>query len=108
MTTDILNRADLAQARFHFYEACSFSIAHGIAAPRALEQYGEHGALISGCVRVHFPADVKEHLRGLAQDVTKASNAAWAAKPARVRDSTMRKLSRACAANGHGFYGPQP
>jgi hypothetical protein len=109
MARNILNREDLAKARFHFFNACACSIAHDKAAALALTQYGDHGPNIAGCVRDHFPADVKDHLRGLARDVTLHSDAAYAARPKRVRMSTMRALSRACAQDGgSGFYGPQP
>jgi hypothetical protein len=84
-------------------------MAHSKAAANALAEFGDHGSLISGCVRDHFPADVKEHLRELAKDVTAESDKAWAARPTRVRHSTMLKLSRAVAQDtGSGFYGPQP
>lgn len=34
-------------------------------ASKALEQYGDHGSLIAGCVRDHFPEPVKAMLRRL-------------------------------------------
>lgn len=89
--------------------ACMFSRWHDAAAADALAEFGDHGAQISGCVRDHFPADVKEHLRILARAVTTATDAAYAARPPRVQMQTIRALGRAIAArDGSGFYGPQP
>lgn len=105
----VLDRPDLATARELFALACFASRAHSIVADAALTTYGAHGAPISGCVRDHFPGWVKDRLRELARDVTRYSDAAYAARPARVRVSTMRKLARAVARrDGSGFYGPRP
>lgn len=110
MTRDnILERTDLAAAREHFESACRHSRAHSEKASKALKQWGEHGALISGCVRDHFPEDVKNELRSHAQAVTRYSDFAYSARPKRVRLDTMRHLARSVATrDGSGFYGPQP
>lgn len=39
-------------------------------------KYGDHGPLVSGVVRGHFPADVKKVLRELAHFITEAGDAA--------------------------------
>lgn len=109
MKRDVLDRADLAMARVRFEEACRLSRWHVLLANRALDAYGAHGALISGCVRGHFPETVREALRILARGVTAESDAAYAARPPRVRMGTMRRLASAVARrDGSGYYGPQP
>lgn len=45
---------------------------------RALQQYGDHGPLISGIYRDHFPAEVKDELRTLARLQTFAEDASVA------------------------------
>lgn len=105
---NILTRRDLAKAQFYFTVACSLSLAHSRAVSLALAEYGDHGPQISGVIRDHFPDDIKEHLRGLCRDICAASDAAYASRPHGVRMTTMRALSRAVAADGTGFYGPQP
>lgn len=106
---DLLNRADLAPAAELFAMACASSREHSALARRALTEYGDHGPLISGCVRDHFPEWVKDGLRALARDVTRCSGLAHSLRPKRVRTSTMRALGQAVAArDGSGFYGPQP
>lgn len=106
---DVLTRPDLAPARYLFEGACRASRLHQSEAQRALANYGSHGPLISGCVRSHFPKAVKDRLRGLAQAASARSDAAYAARPPRVRFATMRRLARAVATrDGSGRYGPQP
>jgi len=105
---NVLTRPDLAQSRALFATACRLSRAHSALAGDALRTHGGHGPQISGCVREHFPEPVKDALRTLARAVGAASDAAWRARPPRVRHATMRALSRAVAArDGSGFYGPQ-
>lgn len=107
--TDILNRLDLEEAQRLFALSCRAARAHDREAKRALSNYGSHGPAISGCVRDHFPDGTKNMLRELARHVREKSDLAYAARPSRVRVSTMRKLARAVAArDGSGFYGPQP
>lgn len=97
-----------AAARVWFALACAASREHVAVADRALKRYGEHGPMISGCVREHFPGRVKDKLRLLARTVTRYSYMAWAARPSRARAATMRALSSAIARrDGHGFYGPR-
>lgn len=93
----------------HFTRSVMASKEHSSLVESALNKYGDHGPQISGIVREHFPESVKYKLRDLARKVTAESDAAWAARPKGVRDSTMRKLSQAVAKlHGSGFYGPQP
>ena len=107
--TRLSDRHDLMSAASYFIEACRASRAHSRIAESALRVYGSHGSDVSGCVRDHFPDTVKALLRNLARNVTKASDKAYAARPARVRESTIRKLGQEIArSQGSGFYGPQP
>lgn len=106
---DLLADSDFLASANHFARACAASRAHQDLAIRSCEAYGNHGAPISGCVRDHFPIEVKNRLRGLARRVTNETSAAWGARPPRVRASTMRRLASAIARrDGSGFYGPQP
>lgn len=92
----------------HYAMACCCSREHSALAATACEKYGDHGPLISGCVREHFPEDVKNLLRDLAFAVTKHSDLAWKARPKHVREDTIRKIGRLVAQrDGSGFYGPQ-
>lgn len=62
----------------------------------ALEEYGSHGSLISGCVREHFPELVKDRLRSLAvaqNDAFDRSLAHW--RKAGRRAETWRARYRA-------------
>jgi hypothetical protein len=105
----ILDRPDLQTVARHFADACAASRQHSAVAASALEQYGDHGPQISGCVRDHFPEHVKDELRRLAHACAAAGDAAWAARPSRIQWHTMTCLSRAVAQrDGSGFYGPQP
>jgi hypothetical protein len=104
-----LERPDLKPAAILFAKACKASRDHGVEASRAFECYGDQGAQISGVVRDHFPAEVKENLRNLASAVTRFSDAAYKARPKGVRFRTMLLLSRDIATrDGGGFYGPRP
>jgi hypothetical protein len=92
-----------------FAEACRFSREHVTLAAEACETYGGHGTPVSGCVRSHFPDDMKNRLRLLAIQSAEASGRGFAARPARVRTSTMRRIAQLVATrDGSGFYGPQP
>ena len=109
MPVDLISRPDLSHAAALFAAACHQSRAWDNELHVACKRYGGHGPTISGCGRDHFPASLKDSLRALARDVTTLYDAAYAARPSRVRQSTMRALSRAIAArDGSGFYGPQP
>jgi hypothetical protein len=106
--TAVLNRPDLRRARKLFEMACAASRRHSKLAAYALRKYGDHGPQVSGCVRDHFPGHWVFTLRELALSVTRFSDAAYAARPERVRFQTMRKLATAVATKyGSGFYGPQ-
>lgn len=103
----LLARADLARAADLFADACAQSRQHSVTADNALRDYGDHGPQISGCVRSHFPEFTKDYLRSLARNVGILSDAAYAARPPRVRVATMRALASAVAMrDGSGFYGP--
>jgi hypothetical protein len=98
----------LAIARAHFVICCAASRAHNELAGAALDTYGDHGPLISGVVRDHFPEPIKDELRRLARLVSEWSDSAYAARPKRVRLDTMRSLARDVATrDGSGYYGPQ-
>lgn len=60
----------------------------------ALDTYGDHGTLISGCVQDHFPEVVKDTLRTLAYRASKEFSRSlthWYA--AGRRSSTWRKVA---------------
>ena len=104
---NIIRRPDLDRAASLFADACAQSRAWDKAATEALAEYGNHGPQISGCLRDHFPECTKSYLRSLARNVTILSDAAWAARPPRVRRATMLNLARAIVKrDGGGFYGP--
>jgi hypothetical protein len=106
--SNLLNDPKFEDAANHFADACKFSRLHRDFAAAQLKVFGDHGPVISGCVRDHFPTDRKDTLRYLARQCAQASDRAWKARPPRVRSSTMRKLSRLVAQrDGSGFYGPQ-
>ena len=108
MRNDLLTDTRLEKSRVYFERACRASRAHSEKAREACDKYGDHGSQISGCVRDHFPDDVKDTLRILARLVTDCSNAAREARPPRIRHDTIRALGRAVARrDGSGFYGPQ-
>lgn len=105
----LLARPELAASAEHFRRACEASRIHSMIAAEAFKGYGDHGPLISGCVRVHFPEYLKDTLRDVARRVTTESEAAHAARPKRIAAATMRELAQAIATrDGAGFYGPQP
>ena len=87
--------------------AYAHSRAHSALAKLALEQYGGQGSPISGVVRDHFPADVKDHLRSLALEVGQLlddSKASW--KKSRKHLQTWIRLKDAVIAKyGKGYYG---
>lgn len=91
------------------FECCLFyARAHDQLAAIALREYGDHGPLISGCVRAHFPEQVKDVLRFTARQVTYWSERAYEARPPRVRHDTIRVIGRAIARrDGDGYYGPR-
>jgi len=106
MRDDRLTRFD--QAREHFRRACACARQHAILARTAMHLYGDHGPVISGCVRDHFPERVKKRLCDLARSATEHTDAGYAARPPRARRSTMRALASDVARReGGGYYGPR-
>lgn len=90
-------------------ESCTYGRRWDALMQAACEEYGDHGPLISGCGREHFPNTVKDQLRALARLASDANTEAYAARPSRVRMSTMRALARDVATYyGSGRYGPSP
>jgi len=103
---NLLKRQDLAIAAAYFECAAAYSRAHSRIAQRALAQYGDHGAQISGCVRDHFPEHIKEDLTTLAHLVTQENENGRKARPRGVREQTMHALAReVCRRDSTGFYG---
>ena len=73
---------------------------HGTLVRKALERYGDHGPLIAGVVRDHFPKKVKDtlrHLARLASDANGASQLHWKASGKRThyQDSGLAVRGRA-------------
>jgi hypothetical protein len=109
MTYDPLTDPKFAACVAHFARACRASRLHSSEARRAFANYGDHGALISGCVRDHFPETIKDRLRALARLVTHESIMARNVRPKYVRATTINHIGRLVATrDGSGFYGPQP
>ena len=107
MTKTLLSRPDLAESCEAFGKACHFSRAWDAIFKAALEVYGDHGPFVSGAGREHFPAALKTGLRTLARTVSEQCEAAYKARPPRVRLSTIVILGRAVAhRDGCGYYGP--
>jgi len=105
----LMTRESLRPAREWFTVACLASRLHSELARIALRMHGDHGPQVSGCVRDHFPEEIKRELRHLAVLTGNASGLAWAQKPPGYHRETMRRLGRAVArAVGSGFYGSQP
>lgn len=104
---DIIARAPAVAAQFAM--ACAASRAHMALATAALETFGRHGPLVSGCVRSHFPEPVKQALRELARECGRRSDMARAARPRGMHASTVNRIACAIATrDGSGHYGPQP
>ena len=108
--TDInLDNPKFHVAQTYFECACLASKTHSEIAAEALAAFGDHGAPISGCVRDHFPSDIKDDLRHWARETSRFSDLAYKHRPKRVRMATMRRLGTLVATrDGSGFYGPQP
>ena len=99
-------RPDLARAADLLADAARISRDYTLARAQALADYGDQGAEISGCVRMHFPNCTKDHLRALARNVHILTKAGLDARPPRVHKATMIKLAREIAARDSiGFYG---
>lgn len=105
---DSLGRANLVRAaRVHLRNAYACSRAHSNLAQWAEAKFGDHGALISGVVRDHFPPQVKAALRALAHrvgtELDDSRNAWWSA--CRRHSTWMREKELTIARDGRGFYG---
>lgn len=99
----------LEKAQSLFELSCAASRKHSDVAQAAIEKYGDHGPLISGCVRDHFPEEIKEELRELAQEVHRLRNLALDNRPKGVHKETMYRLAREVSHHdGKGFYGFAP
>lgn len=92
---NILSRTDLQESANHFTRADRASRLYSAYAAQCLRRYGDQGPQVSMIVRDHFPESSKNRLRGLACAVGKMLDAAWQAKPARVKINTMFKLRHA-------------
>lgn len=105
----ILARADLAKSAEQFKIACYTSRHYSELCKAYVAEYGEgNGRAISGCYRDHFPHEVKDRLRNMAQSIGIYSKLAYSYKPKGVQTATIAKLGRAIARrDGSGFYGPQ-
>ena len=57
----------------------------------AIAEHGEYGPLISGVVQLHFPPEVKERLRSTLTEAHKLRDAGFAARPKRIRHTTMQE-----------------
>ncbi|MBZ9706087.1 hypothetical protein LB543_05055 [Mesorhizobium sp. ESP7-2] len=105
----LLNDPRFIGSKAFFELACAASRAHSALAAESLAAFGDHGAQISGCVRDHFPENVKNELRYWAREVSRLSDLAHKNRPTRTHRSTIIRLGREVATrNGSGFYGPQP
>lgn len=62
---------------------------------KSLAKYGDHGPLISGVIRDHFPEETKNVLRRVNHDYNEFDDKGFAARPPRVQISTMRQLREA-------------
>ncbi len=104
----ILTNPKFTDVVSHFENACKASREHSALASKSLDRFGDQGSQISGVVRDHFPADVKDNLRELARTVTRESDAAYAARPKYTRLTTIRSIGQMVARrDGSGFYGPR-
>ena len=105
----LLTRADLAKSAEQFKIACYTSRHYGELCRAYADQFGDgNGRQISGCYRDHFPTEVKDRLRTMAQSIGIYSKLAYNYKPKGVQTATIAKLARAIARrDGCGFYGPQ-
>ena len=103
---DITERPALQAAARHFEAAARASREHDALAEKCLLRYGDHGPLISGVCRDHFPEKEKKKLLALARIVGAENEAGRKARPHGVHKSTMDKLARSIyRRNGSGYYG---
>lgn len=101
-----LENPKFADSQHYFEVAAAVSRAHRDKLNAALNEYGNHGPLVSGVGRDHFPEDVKEELRSLAREVHDMNEKGRAAKPRGVHMATIHKLGHEVSHKfGKGFYG---
>lgn len=101
-----LAKAEFAPMVACFAMACAASRAHSDLSAAALARYGDHGALISGCTRDHFPELIKDQLRALSRQCGYWNDRAREARPPRVRGATVTHIARLVATrDGVGRYG---
>jgi len=87
--------------------AYAHSRVHTELAKLAMEQFGDHGSLISGCVRDHFPVPVKDRLRDIALEVTRLldeSKIEWRKSGKHLR-TWIRLKDQIVSRDGKGYYG---
>ncbi len=107
MTRNLLTDPRLELPRDLFALACKFSREYDAMLRDALAAYGDHGPLVSGAGRDHFPESVKDVLRHKARAVAFNSDLAHSARPKGFHLATMRQLARDVALrDGSGRYGP--
>lgn len=70
---DARSLAHIAASRL-MGERNSIMLQYDREATDALHAFGDHGSLISGCVRDHFPEGIKDRLRHLARRITDCSD----------------------------------
>ena len=103
---DLLTDPRLIEARSHFADGARASRDWDSEFGAALKKWGEHGPLISGCGRDHFPEGVKFVLRSLARAVSSHNDMAMTKRPRGVRRETLHKLARLVVKHdGGGRYG---
>lgn len=87
--------------------AYAHSRAHTELAKLAMEQHSDHGSLIAGCVRDHFPTEVKDRLRNLALEIgplMDESKRIWRKSGKHLR-TWIRLKDQVVARDGKGYYG---
>lgn len=109
MKRDYLTDHEFAPVVEFMRKACEASRKHSALAQHALAKYGSAGCDISGCVRTHFPEEIKDQLRALARSVSEFSDSAWKLRPAYTQRKIVNRIGRLVATrDGSGYYGPQP
>jgi len=81
-------------ARKLFRLACQFRKEHTRRHVAYCHAYGTNSALISGGFYDHWPNAAKDTMRNLNREAQRLMDAGFAARPARVRMETMRRLWR--------------
>ena len=94
---EVMRSEKFRDAREHFKRACWASRIHLKEWDQALEKYGDHGREVPIIGRDHFPEKVKASLRELSEMIARELSAAYAARPKRVRQTTMCEMERIIA-----------